>query len=235
MGDAVYRDIRHLERARHLHPAVPGRAAGCAEGALRGRGGGRRVVVAQVPVSNCPRRPAGDHAGHLAGRYYRREPVHRAVPADRRRRPERQVHLAGAADLRNRHRAEPPRLRLGPRGHPRHRGLRNRRHPATRAKETGVTQTVSGASEVSAAPAAGSGDIPAIEPRVPRSWWRLIVLLLGALVFLFPFYYMIIGSLQQTANTSLSGVIPWPANLTLHNYSQINAALSLGKALLNSA
>jgi multiple sugar transport system permease protein len=46
---------------------------------------------------------------------------------------------------------------------------------------------------------------------------------------------MVLGSLQKTANTALSGVIPWPGNLTLRNYSQINAALSLGKALLNSA
>jgi len=98
-----------------------------------------------------------------------------------------------------------------------------------------VTQTIPGAPEVSAAPAAAPADAPEIEPRVPRSWWRLIVLVLGALVFLFPFYYMIVGSLQKTANTSLSGVLPWPDNLSLHNYSQINAALSLGKALLNSA
>jgi multiple sugar transport system permease protein len=97
-----------------------------------------------------------------------------------------------------------------------------------------MTQTVPAAPEVTAAPAAASDDVPEIEPRVPRSWWRLIVLLFGALLFLFPFYYMIVGSLQKTPNTSLSGVIPWPANLTLHNYSQINAALSLGKALINS-
>jgi multiple sugar transport system permease protein len=97
-----------------------------------------------------------------------------------------------------------------------------------------MTQTVPAAPEVTAAPAAASDDVPEIEPRVPRSWWRLIVLLLGALVFLFPFYYMIVGSLQKKGNTSLSGVIPWPGNITLHNYSQINAALSLGKALINS-
>jgi multiple sugar transport system permease protein len=98
-----------------------------------------------------------------------------------------------------------------------------------------VTQTIPGAPAVTAVPAAASADVPEIEPRVPRSWWRLIVLAFGALVFLFPFYYMVVGSLQRTANTALSGVIPWPGNLTLHNYSQINAALSLGKALLNSA
>jgi multiple sugar transport system permease protein len=95
-----------------------------------------------------------------------------------------------------------------------------------------MTQTIPAAApEVTAAP----DDVQETEPRAPRSWWRVIVLLLGALVFLFPFYYMIIGSLQKTTDTSLSGVLPNPANLTLHNYAQINAALSLGKALLNSA
>lgn len=98
-----------------------------------------------------------------------------------------------------------------------------------------MTQTVPAGPEVTAAPAADSDDVPEIEPRVPRSWWRLTVLLIGALVFLFPFYYMIVGSLQKTANTSLGGVVPSPGNITLHNYAQINAALSLGKALINSA
>jgi len=77
-------------------------------------------------------------------------------------------------------------------------------------------------------------DAPAIEPRSQRPWWRLIVLLFGALVFLFPFYYMIIGSLQKKQNTSLGGALPQPGNVTLHNYSQINAALDLGRALINS-
>jgi multiple sugar transport system permease protein len=98
-----------------------------------------------------------------------------------------------------------------------------------------VTQTVPGAPEATAAPAAASDDVQETEERVPRSWWRLIALVFGAVLFLFPFYYMIVGSLQRTANTALSGVLPWPGNLTLHNYTQINAALDLGKALLNSA
>jgi multiple sugar transport system permease protein len=66
------------------------------------------------------------------------------------------------------------------------------------------------------------------------SWWRLIALALGALAFLFPFYYMIIGSLQKTKDASLSGLIPRPSNTTLHNYGQINAAVSLGRTLINS-
>jgi len=68
----------------------------------------------------------------------------------------------------------------------------------------------------------------------PRSWWRLAVLLIGALVFLFPFYYMVVGSLQKKENTSLGGVVPQPGNLTLHNFGQINAALDLGRSLINS-
>jgi multiple sugar transport system permease protein len=68
---------------------------------------------------------------------------------------------------------------------------------------------------------------------VPNTW-RLAVLLLGALAFLFPFYYMVIGSLQPSPDTSVSGALPNPANLTLHNYSQINASVNLGRSLLNS-
>ena len=75
----------------------------------------------------------------------------------------------------------------------------------------------------------------ALPPRPRRSnWLRMTALLFGALVFLFPFYYMIVGSLQRRQDTSLSGALPHPGNLTLHNYYQINAALNLGQTLLNS-
>jgi multiple sugar transport system permease protein len=96
-----------------------------------------------------------------------------------------------------------------------------------------MTQMAS-AAEVGATVTAASDDVPTIEPRASRSWWRLILLLIGAAVFIFPFYYMIIGSLQKTANTTLSGTLPQPGNITLHNYGQINAALGLGRAIINS-
>ena len=73
--------------------------------------------------------------------------------------------------------------------------------------------------------------------RMPR-WRRILsmtLLMLGALVFLFPFYYMVVGALQARRNPSLSGAIPWPSNLTLSNFSQINSAINLGQSLLNSA
>jgi len=64
--------------------------------------------------------------------------------------------------------------------------------------------------------------------------WRIVALTVGALLFLFPFYYMIVGSLQKNPDTSLRGVLPMPGNLGLDNYIEINAAVNLGRTLLNS-
>jgi multiple sugar transport system permease protein len=72
------------------------------------------------------------------------------------------------------------------------------------------------------------------EPRPRHVPWRVIALLIGAIVFLFPFYYMVIGSFQKRPDTSLGGTLPHPGNLSLHNYSQINTAISLGQTLVNS-
>ncbi len=47
----------------------------------------------------------------------------------------------------------------------------------------------------------------AARTRVGR-WLSVFVLFLGALIFLFPFYYMFIGSLQAEPDTSLGGLIP---------------------------
>ncbi|GGN44803.1 multiple sugar transport system permease protein [Actinoplanes campanulatus] len=66
------------------------------------------------------------------------------------------------------------------------------------------------------------------------SWWRTIALTLGAITFLFPFYYMIVGSLQVAPDTSLSGALPRPDDLSFDNYSEINAAIGLWRSLLNS-
>lgn len=62
----------------------------------------------------------------------------------------------------------------------------------------------------------------------------LVLLVVGALVFLFPFYYMLIGSLQTEPDTSIAGAFPRAGNLTFANYRDINASLNLGRALLNS-
>jgi multiple sugar transport system permease protein len=70
--------------------------------------------------------------------------------------------------------------------------------------------------------------------RSRRRLWPLAGLTLGAVVFLFPFYYMVIGALQSEPNSDLSGAFPNPANLTLENLRDINRAIDLPRTLLNS-
>jgi multiple sugar transport system permease protein len=72
------------------------------------------------------------------------------------------------------------------------------------------------------------------DPRSKRRGLRLTALFAGGLLFVFPFYYMLIGSLQAEPNTGIGGVVPAPGNLTLHNYSQIDGAIDLGRTLINS-
>lgn len=79
---------------------------------------------------------------------------------------------------------------------------------------------------------------PAEDPQVVKqskgsNWLRYLVLILGALIFVFPFYYMLIGSLQKEPDTSLTGLLP-TGGLTLDNYRQINDRLNLVQSLVNS-
>lgn len=61
-----------------------------------------------------------------------------------------------------------------------------------------------------------------------------LLLALGAFVFLFPFYYMLIGSLQSSPDPSVSGAFPNPANITGENYTSINSSIDLFRGLVNS-
>jgi multiple sugar transport system permease protein len=61
-----------------------------------------------------------------------------------------------------------------------------------------------------------------------------IVLTIGAIAFLFPFYYMVVGSLQTEPDTTVAGAFPNPANLTLQNYGEINSRINLLQGLVNS-
>jgi multiple sugar transport system permease protein len=62
---------------------------------------------------------------------------------------------------------------------------------------------------------------------------RGVVLTAGALLFLFPFYYMVVGSLQADPDTTIGGLVPHKA-LTLHNYQQIDSRVDLLRSLVNS-
>ena len=63
---------------------------------------------------------------------------------------------------------------------------------------------------------------------------RGVVLGIGALAFLFPFYYMVVGSLQREPDQSVAGAFPQPGNLTFANYVTIDARLDLVRSVINS-
>jgi ABC-type glycerol-3-phosphate transport system permease component len=60
------------------------------------------------------------------------------------------------------------------------------------------------------------------------------VLAIGAVAFLFPFYYMLVGSFQAQPDTTVAGAFPNPANLTINNYVNINSRISLLSGLVSS-
>ncbi len=62
---------------------------------------------------------------------------------------------------------------------------------------------------------------------------RHLLLYAGALAFLFPFYYMVVGSLQKKPDTSVAGLAP-TGDMTLDNYRQINERVDLLGSLVNS-
>lgn len=74
----------------------------------------------------------------------------------------------------------------------------------------------------------------ALEKRKGLGAGNFILLAIGAFVFLFPFYYMLIGSLQSSPDTSVAGAFPNPANLTGENYNSINGSIDLLRGLVNS-
>jgi len=63
---------------------------------------------------------------------------------------------------------------------------------------------------------------------------RGVVLALGAALFLFPFYYMVIGALQKRPDQSLLGALPNPGNMTTKNYIDIDSRISLLNGLVSS-
>jgi multiple sugar transport system permease protein len=63
--------------------------------------------------------------------------------------------------------------------------------------------------------------------------WGTIALFAGAIVFLFPFYYMVVGSLQKEPDTTILGALPL-GGLTLQNYVDIDSRVDLLRSLLNS-
>lgn len=62
---------------------------------------------------------------------------------------------------------------------------------------------------------------------------RTTLLVVGAVVFLFPFYYMVVGALQANPGDGIAGLVPTQA-LTLSNFTEINQRVNLLRTLANS-
>src|SRR6187402_3143431 len=78
---------------------------------------------------------------------------------------------------------------------------------------------------------------PAMAPSKEKregGWVRYTLLSLGALIFLFPFYYMVVGSFQTKADKSPRGIFPEAGNVTVNNYVQINESIDISRGLFNS-
>lgn len=63
---------------------------------------------------------------------------------------------------------------------------------------------------------------------------KMLGLAAGAFLFLFPFYYMLVGSVLAEPDSSLAGLAPAPGELTLDNYADINGQVDLLRTLVNS-
>src|SRR5689334_5837289 len=79
----------------------------------------------------------------------------------------------------------------------------------------------------------GAGKASGVEKRNNLGLGSFVLLAVGAFVFLFPFYYMFIGSLQTSPDTSVAGAFPDPANITGANYTNINNSIHLLQGLAN--
>jgi multiple sugar transport system permease protein len=102
---------------------------------------------------------------------------------------------------------------------------------STRSTPRGITTTARGTSPTPQDTRPATRDPRSTGPK--RRIWSTTALFLGALVFLFPFYYMVVGSLQKKPDTSLKGAFP-TGGLTFDNYTEINSRVDLVRSLLNS-
>lgn len=76
--------------------------------------------------------------------------------------------------------------------------------------------------------------VPPSQEKRQGGWVRYTLLSLGALIFLFPFYYMVVGSFQTKADKTPRGILPEAGNVTFNNYIQINQSIDVSQGLLNS-
>ena len=81
----------------------------------------------------------------------------------------------------------------------------------------------------------GPPPLSAAAPKKKKSQWlRFTLFTIGAVIFLFPFYYMVVGSFQAVSDKTVRGIFPEAGNVTTVNYTEINEAINVPQGLLNS-
>lgn len=102
------------------------------------------------------------------------------------------------------------------------------------ARQPGATRPGTAASGAKGSGSGASRKDGSVEKRRNLGVGSFVLLALGAFVFLFPFYYMFVGSLQTSPDTSVAGAFPSPENIAAENYTNINDSIDLLKGLANS-
>ena len=65
-----------------------------------------------------------------------------------------------------------------------------------------------------------------------KKWIIYVVLLVGAVMFMYPFYWMIVASLAPSSD--ISSLTFLPSSLSLNNYTQMLSKIPIGRAFINS-
>ena len=72
-----------------------------------------------------------------------------------------------------------------------------------------------------------------VRRRSRLGWLRYLLLTLAAMLFVFPFYFMVVGAFQENATNSPDQLVP-TSGWTVDNFVQIDSRIDLVGSLLNS-
>src|SRR5699024_5971321 len=244
----------HVEELRHDAHLLARRPADGARRVLRGGGDGRRRGGA-APAADHPARAhplRGDH--HRAHR--EREPARlRAHPGAHRRRPllllrgGRGVHLPHRLRPRLRRRGAPPGLRLRRRlllrrGDPRDRpaagvGAQTRRRSESEDEEVTLSTPLA-PSQAGAPSPDGPSELSSAPPKRRLRRSERIALVVGglvllpiALVWIYPFFWVITSSVKSNAEI-FGSLNPFTSTLRLDNYVRAWHEANMGRYFLNT-
>jgi multiple sugar transport system permease protein len=65
-----------------------------------------------------------------------------------------------------------------------------------------------------------------------RSFSKFSFLIIGALIFAYPFLWMLAGSVKPELEINELGL--WSSNISLHSYEQVLTKIPIARAFLNS-